>query len=955
MRINHNLAALNTHRQLTGNTAGANKSLEKLSSGYRINRAGDDAAGLAISEKMRGQIRGLDQASRNSQDAISLIQTAEGAMSTTHNILQRMRELSVQSANDTSTDSDRQQLQKEVEQLKSEIDRVAYTTEFNTKKLLNGSLTTTKLLQGTKANTANFDVQDIAATAAATVAGETITTRGAIAGQTGKGYTEIGISAVAEKTVIMAGVNDGFSISINGVTHSGLTIAASAGSGYTRAEFAKAIEDAVNTALSGSGTKIENNQVNVTITSENKLQITNAAAGVQSTFTLLSGSGAGGTGSGQNSALAAMGFRGTQTKIESTVDLSNGFEVSGAAGGGISGEFDLQIGSGVYTISGLASGAIYTKDQVIAHYQSQLDAKVGQGLVTIGDSNDDGKLELSTTIKTNTFFISSGAGSGANKLFGVAAGASVSGGIIGSGAATTISGSNSVIGQKDGIMIASGVNDQFRISVDGGADVTLTLTAKTYATRQALVDEINNQIGSNSALEGKAVASVGDDGKLKFTSVSTGSSSSVIVSDPTTSNQSALGALGYGNERGAISGSVNIASGINLSGGSNSPDNFKFTVVLGNSTQTINLLGNKGVVDSAAATGVTSRDAIVNAFQTELDKAFGSGAVRVDTIVSGSNEYLKLTATAESKQFSISAAGSGVGLLFNAALNTQALGNLSGQLTSSVSNTTLSGADAIDNTLGINTKLTDLIDKDGNNLNLQSGNVLTFAGTQNGKEFTTKLTVSADTTVGDLLGKIRAQDAFAGASISLDIANGKFNVTGKAGEKFDLSNLKLTAQQSSTNQTAVGNFNRTFEQFTTTQTASDAATDSSLTMQIGANQGQTVSLDINNVNADTLKVSNIDVSSQAGAQSAISVVNNALESVSSERSKLGAIQNRLEYTINNLGTSSENLTASESRIRDVDMAKEMMEFTKNNILSQAAQAMLAQANQQPQGVLQLLR
>lgn len=128
-----------------------------------------------------------------------------------------------------------------------------------------------------------------------------------------------------------------------------------------------------------------------------------------------------------------------------------------------------------------------------------------------------------------------------------------------------------------------------------------------------------------------------------------------------------------------------------------------------------------------------------------------------------------------------------------------------------------------------------------------------------------------------------------------------------------------------------------------------------MSMQIGANQGQTVALDINNVSAASLKISNVDVSTKDGAQSAISVVNNALESVSAERAKLGAIQNRLEYTINNLGTSSENLTASESRIRDVDMAKEMMDFTKNNILSQAAQAMLAQANQQPQGVLQLLR
>src|SRR5690554_7787740 len=116
MIINTNVSALNTYRQLgVNNNAGA-KSMEKLSSGLRINRAGDDAAGLAISEKMRAQIRGLDQASRNAQDGISLIQTAEGALNEAHAILQRMRELAVQSANDTNTDEDREQLQLEVGQ-----------------------------------------------------------------------------------------------------------------------------------------------------------------------------------------------------------------------------------------------------------------------------------------------------------------------------------------------------------------------------------------------------------------------------------------------------------------------------------------------------------------------------------------------------------------------------------------------------------------------------------------------------------------------------------------------------------------------------------------------------------------------------------------------------------------------------------------------------------------------
>jgi flagellin len=138
MRINHNISALNTYRQLTMNTTAGSKSLEKLSSGYRINRAGDDAAGLAISEKMRGQIRGLDQAARNAQDGISLIQTAEGALNETHSILQRMRELAVQSANDTNTQEDRAEIQKEINQLTSEINRIGNTTEFNTMKLLNG-------------------------------------------------------------------------------------------------------------------------------------------------------------------------------------------------------------------------------------------------------------------------------------------------------------------------------------------------------------------------------------------------------------------------------------------------------------------------------------------------------------------------------------------------------------------------------------------------------------------------------------------------------------------------------------------------------------------------------------------------------------------------------------------------------------------------------------------------
>ena len=140
MVVQHNISAMNANNAMTRNVSGLGKSTEKLSTGYAINRAADNAAGLAISEKMRSQIRGLSQATNNANDAISLIQTAEGGLQETEDILQRMRELSVQSANGTYTDEDREQIQYEVDALKSEIDRIAESTEFNEMKLLDGSL-----------------------------------------------------------------------------------------------------------------------------------------------------------------------------------------------------------------------------------------------------------------------------------------------------------------------------------------------------------------------------------------------------------------------------------------------------------------------------------------------------------------------------------------------------------------------------------------------------------------------------------------------------------------------------------------------------------------------------------------------------------------------------------------------------------------------------------------------
>ena len=165
MVVQHNLTAMNSNRQLGITTSAQAKSAEKLSSGYRINRAGDDAAGLSISEKMRSQIRGLNKASDNAADGISLIQTAEGALNETHSILQRMNELATQAANDTNTTVDRNAIKAEIDQLTEEINRIQSTTQFNTMNLLDGNFSGTLQIGALEGHTMSVSISKMSASA----------------------------------------------------------------------------------------------------------------------------------------------------------------------------------------------------------------------------------------------------------------------------------------------------------------------------------------------------------------------------------------------------------------------------------------------------------------------------------------------------------------------------------------------------------------------------------------------------------------------------------------------------------------------------------------------------------------------------------------------------------------------------------------------------------------------
>lgn len=191
MIVQHNMTALNANRQLNITNGSLAKKTEKLSSGYRVNRAADDAAGLSISEKMRAQIRGLDQASSNAQDGISLIQTAEGALNEIHSVLQRMRELTVQAANDTNVTADRRAIAKEIRALTSEIDRIATQTEFNTMKLLSGSFSGKVLQVGANGSqTISLKISAMTASKLGVSAGK-IAAKISKSGATGKEITKL--------------------------------------------------------------------------------------------------------------------------------------------------------------------------------------------------------------------------------------------------------------------------------------------------------------------------------------------------------------------------------------------------------------------------------------------------------------------------------------------------------------------------------------------------------------------------------------------------------------------------------------------------------------------------------------------------------------------------------------------------------------------------------------------
>ena len=353
MIINHNIASLNAWQNLSNNNEALNKALERLSSGLRINRAADDAAGLAISEKMRAQINGLSQATSNAQNGISLLQTAEGALSTSENILQRMRQLSLQASADSANAGDRQQMQKEMDQLAGELSRISNTTEFNTKNLLGGAFAGQKFQIGANANqTVTVDIGAMDAHTLGVTAGKGVTiadgnlfTSGSLtssATATTQAYQVTGsvtAAAAAAKTVDQSAAAAAYSFTLTGATDT-ITMTAnsngSANNGYTLN---------VTTSALGAGNSptvtLSGKQINLTLNSSDTTQntasnIRTALAGTVSgfTFAVVAGDGAEVTDAGIAASATGKDTADLTFTAKTGGTAGNSLNVVGGAGGG---------------------------------------------------------------------------------------------------------------------------------------------------------------------------------------------------------------------------------------------------------------------------------------------------------------------------------------------------------------------------------------------------------------------------------------------------------------------------------------------------------------------------------------------------------------------------------------------------------------------------------------------
>ncbi|HQF92137.1 MAG TPA: flagellin [Synergistaceae bacterium] len=943
MRIYHNIPALQTYDALSVTNRALAKSVNKLSTGLRINSAADDAAGLAISEKMRAQIRGLDQAVANSQDGINMIQTAEGALNETHSMLQRMRELSVQAANDTLTSNDRQYIQLEVDQLKEEINRVSNTTQFNKKKLLDGS-------------------------AAVLWSTDRLETKAIVRG----GLRQI--DQFGQKNAVEGNFK--------------LKIVADAGEAQIQKTdiFKVKHENVISKVFIHPDSNIENLTVSNLPSGDYKIDVSAAAA-----------IGAG--YAGQNTAY--MNMAGVLTALE-----LERFSAASAFTTGAVGSFKLEVLSTVAGSSGCYSSMTVKVTWNVAFSTGEGFELSRTTTITVqGTAGDDAEFAITGFAENGN-----GVNSTLEYQFSVAL-ASAMGTTLAEGAVGWV-----VFNGKTAMNSYAQILDDYRVNADvsataGSLSDFIDLAASNLITKGNNVSQLwevteaDNQhvkitIKSNYiSLSGFA----GTDTKevqFTWTPYTADHLADITISLSTNSDIEDLGGgLGFGHvvlknasvgfkagdkvvieSQSLMSKQTRSWAGVDLNmdpntswdygwnpGASSYTSSFSFNQdALDNDTYhfrrfylnadtgasydsevTLDLRGNLGKTDISPAASFhatyVGEVADADVKLRDLDKFWDANGnfllenPQAIKIVQGDGTNTSITLYEQDTLDDVakklnSAIRDGLG---------QGKYSGDGQFAQYIDDYTgaAAGPNAVEGTFIVRTAVTgkkgelsfigdeQLINALSiNQIQASKENQFTVAieDAHTGVTLKNNLRITGNTLYGELNANVDVEfDAMAGISVGYNSVQNKFLFT---------NNTSSTA-------------------YSTVVHLADNTT----VFQIGANEKEDMGINIGAMGTKALGIDSVLVTDRVSAGRAITTIDAAIDRVSGQRANLGAYQNRLEHTINNLTIASENITSAESRIRDLDMAKEMMNFTRLNILMQAGNSMLAQANQLPQNVLQLLR
>ena len=962
--INTNVKSLVAQSALAANNNKLATAMERLSTGSRINSAKDDAAGLAISTRMESQVRGLNAAIRNANDGISLLQTAEGAMDEIGNMLQRMRELSVQAASDVNNSADRAGLDAEVQQLKAEIDRVVSTTRFNDKKLLDGSMSGSLQVGAKAGETVDIGIANVSTLALGTVSG--VATSGAV---TEASFT--GSQATPTVSQLTFGADGEFKFALE------VGIPTAAGTGTSHAYnvtgtvangSAEDIVDSINAAIRGATAKSGVGVVSAVSDSiratynGRTVSIENLSGGK---ITVASGSTAG-TAASASGAFNASGVTATFTSVTGGANSSN-----------------LQLGS--------ANTAV-----------TSFDAATQGGTVRASTfakfTVDSTAADLSATDNLNITLVSGGV---TTVLTASGAAASVGALVTKLRADSDYDSADYYISKSASGVLSVERYDGQAFTVDathvnsaGGAKVgtaAYTLTPLSASAGSTLAGSEITVNGPQAVAAGSLLATDPNRVALTFSGTATGTAavSLTLVSGGVTTALSTGASMGViaGDEVDAIIAALRASSGY---------DPTKYTIGKDSNNKIIvsRTDGADFQIDATAGSGtkLTLPDGIDIVASTTLQPINNNvNPISMYLDFMGQDTYSfkfrnETTSTSATTAVTVDYTGTAANLTDIASQiqgKLDTLATTSGKVNAYDFNVSVeNGRIRIDENNGYGFKLIDFASSGAGRITATLGtNELSSAGTTSALLDDTQAANVATTTAKGLAKQ---------TAVNLE-----FNPGGTAGT-FDTYSFEITDGHSTAvisdvyfqGQPATAGSDTSMlaaikaalvrsgmdSSITATQTndtiklthqlgyelkiqnySSTSTTEMKVSAATSDTNGVTRYLDDNFASANGSVIRSVEVLTATGAQDAIGVIDAALEDLSSERSKLGALQNRLAHTIDNLTNISTNTSESRSRIQDTDYGKETAELARAQIIQQAATAMLAQANQSSQSVLSLLQ